>query len=69
MALGVSTSVQNIFIIIESMELIPLQIIITILGFVSFGISLRWLISSIEILDQATDIRNDLLITDCELAE
>ncbi len=59
MALGVSTSVQNIFTLIASKELILSQILRTIISFIAFGVSLRWLISSAEILNEADDIKDN----------
>jgi len=59
MALGVSTSIQNIFTLIASKELMLYQILRTIIGFIAFGISLRWLISSSEILNEADDIKDN----------
>jgi hypothetical protein len=59
MALGVSTSIQNIFTLIASKEIISPQIPLTIISFIAFGVSLRWLISSAEILNEAADIKED----------
>jgi len=59
MALGVSISIQNIFTLIASKELILSQIPRTIIGFIAFGVSLRWLISSAEILNEADDIKDN----------
>jgi len=58
MAIGVSTSVPNIFTLIATKELMSSQTLLTIIGFIAFGVSLRWLISSAEILNEATDIKD-----------
>ena len=59
MAFGVSTSIQNIFTLIASKELMLYQIPRTVIGVIAFGVSLRWLISSAEILNEADEIRDD----------
>jgi len=59
MALAISIGVQNILALVKAQSLLPPQLTFGILGFLAFGVSLRWLISSTEILDGATDIKDD----------
>jgi len=58
-AFAISIGVQNILTLVKAQSLLLPQLIIGILGFLAFGISLRWLLSSTEILDGATDIKDD----------
>jgi len=59
MALGISLGVQNVLAILEARNLLLPQLALTLLGFLAFGVSLRWLITSAEILDGVTDIKDD----------
>jgi hypothetical protein len=59
MALGISAGVQNVLALVEARSLLLYQFALTLIGFLAFGISIRWLLSSVEILDGATDIKDD----------
>ena len=59
MALGISFGVQNVLILKEAMSLLLPQLAFTVIGFLVFGVSLRWLISSVEILDGVSEIKDD----------
>ena len=59
MALGISFGVQNVLVLVKVRDLLSTQLVFTVVGFLAFGVSLRWLISSVEILDGVSEIRDD----------
>ena len=59
MALEISFGVQNVLALVEGKNLLLPQLAFAIIGLLAFGISLRWLLSSVEVLDGITDIKND----------
>jgi len=54
MAFGISFVVQSISMVQAQSLLIP-QVALVVFGFVAAGISIRWLISSVELLDGVSD--------------
>ncbi len=58
-SLAISIGVQNIFTLVKAQNLPLPQLALVTLGFLASAISLRWLISSAEILDCATDMKDD----------
>ena len=59
MSLAISIGFQNIFTLVKAQNLPLPQLALVTLGFLASAISLRWLISSAEILDSATDMKDD----------
>ena len=59
MSLAISIGFQNIFTLVKAQNLLLPQLALVTLGFLASVISLRWLISSAEILDGATDMKDD----------
>jgi hypothetical protein len=59
MALGINLVTQNIFTLIETQNLLLPELTFLVIGVLSFGIGLRWLLASAEILDGVTDIQDD----------
>ena len=59
MAFGISFIVQSIQAIVQAQSLLLPQVALVVLGFVAAGISIRWLISSAELLDGVSDLKDD----------
>lgn len=59
MAISVSFGVQNVLAIVDARNLLLPQLVFCILGFLAFGLSLRWLLTSAEILDGVQDIKEE----------
>ena len=59
MAISVSFGVQNALAIVGALTLLFPQLVFCIIGFLAFGLSLRWLITSAEILDGVQGIKED----------
>jgi len=58
MALSVSFGIQNVLALVNAKNLFP-QLLFCILGFLAFSLSLRWLLTSVEILDGLQDIKEE----------
>jgi|GEM_PF-540342 len=59
LSLAISIGVPNILTLVEAQNLLFPQLALVALGLATSAISLRWLISSAEILDGADDIKDD----------
>jgi hypothetical protein len=59
MALGISFGIQNVLVLAKVRDLLLPQLAFTLVGFIAAGVSLRWLLSSVEILDEVSEIRDD----------
>lgn len=57
MAFGVSITVQSIFPMIDAQGIFFPQIAYVVLGFLAAAVSIRWLVSSAEVLDGADELR------------
>jgi hypothetical protein len=51
MTISVSFSIQNVLAIVDAKNLFLPQLVFCILEFLAFGLSLRWLLTRVEILD------------------
>jgi hypothetical protein len=59
MSLAVSIIVQNILALTEIQSLLLPETVLVILGFVVAGISIRWLVSSAELLSGSADLKDE----------
>jgi len=59
MAFGVSIGVQNIFSMVEAQSILFPQIAYVVLGLLAAAVSIRWLVSSAEVLDGADELRDE----------
>lgn len=59
MAISMSFGIQNVLAIVDARYLMLPQLVFCILGFLAFGLSLRWLLTSIEILDGVQGIKEE----------
>ncbi|MCW4035224.1 MAG: hypothetical protein NWF03_07660 [Candidatus Bathyarchaeota archaeon] len=59
MSLAIAVIVQNITAVVQAQSLQLPQILLAVLGFVAAAISIRWLVSSAELLDGTSDIKDD----------
>ena len=59
MAFSISIGVQNIFPMVQTQTLLFPQAAFVVLGFLAAAVSIRWLVSSAEMLDSADDLRVD----------
>jgi len=59
MALSVSFGIQNALALVNALNLLVPQLVFCILGFLAFGLSLRWLLTSVEILDGVQSIKEE----------
>ena len=59
MAFGVSIGVQNIYPMVQAQKILFPQVAFVVLGFLAAAVSIRWLVSSAEMLDSADDLRVD----------
>ena len=63
LALGIGFGVQNLLGLIKAQSTPPIQVaftsVLVLIGFVAFGLSLRWLITSTEVFSDAHDLREN----------
>ena len=59
MSFAIAVGVQNVFAMVEAQSLLLPQLLLVIVGFLVFAISLRWLVSSAELLDGADNLKQD----------
>jgi hypothetical protein len=59
MSFGIAIGVQNILSLVQAQSLLLTQLVLATLGFLSTAISMRWVVSSAELLDSATDMKDD----------
>jgi hypothetical protein len=57
MAFGVSITVQSIFPMIDAQSILFPQIVYVVLGFSAAAVSIRWLVSNVEVLDGTDELR------------
>lgn len=58
-ALGINLVTQTILILMETQNLLLPELTFLVVGVLAFGIGIRWLLASAEILDGVTDIQDD----------
>jgi hypothetical protein len=59
MSFGVAVGVQNILAMVQAQSLLLTQLVLVTLGFLATAISLRWVVSSAELLDSTTDMKDE----------
>jgi len=59
MALSVSFGIHNALALVNAINILFPQLMFCILGFLAFGLSLRWLLTSVEILDGVQSIKDE----------
>jgi hypothetical protein len=59
MSFAISIVVQNVFVLTQTRSLLFPELVLTILGFVVGAVSVLWLVSSAELLEDATDMKDD----------
>lgn len=59
MSLAISIIVQNILALTKAQSLMLPEVALVVLGFVVAAISIRWLVSSAELLDGAADLKDE----------
>jgi hypothetical protein len=59
MSLAISIVVQNVFVLVQTRSLLLSELVLVVLGFVVAAISIRWLVSSAELLEGATDMKDE----------
>jgi hypothetical protein len=69
MSLAISIIVQNGFALTQTRSLLLPELALTILGFVAAAISVRWLVSSAELLEDATDMKDEYAEKKADLDE
>jgi hypothetical protein len=57
MAFGISFVVQSMLAMVQAQSILMPQVVLAVLGFVASGVSIRWLISSAELLDGVSDLK------------
>jgi len=59
MSFGIAVGVQNLLLLVQAQSLLLTQLVLVALGFLSTAISIRWVVSSAELLDGTTDMKDE----------
>ena len=59
MSFGIGIGIQNIFALVQAQNLLLPQLFLIALGFLATVISMKWLVSSAELLESVTDMKDD----------
>ena len=59
MAFGISTLVPNVTAMVAAKSVLLPQLFLVIIGFLAFAVSIKWLVSSVEMFETATELKED----------
>ena len=59
MAFGISTLVPNVTAMVTAKSVLLPQLLLVTIGFLAFAVSIKWLVSSVEMFETATELKED----------
>jgi cytochrome b subunit of formate dehydrogenase len=59
MAFGISILIPNLTSMVEIQSILFPQLVVVIIGFLAFAVSIKWLISSAEMFEISTELKDD----------
>ena len=59
MAFGISTLVPNVTAMVAAKSMLFPQLFLVIIGVLAFAVSIKWLLSSVEMFETATELKED----------
>ena len=59
MAFGISTLVPNVTAMVEAKSVLLTELFLVIIGFLAFAVSIKWLVSSVEMFETASELKED----------